>query len=477
MTTRAAPASTTRRAAVSTASQLAAKVVHLVLNVVSTLAVVRYLAPEGYGTYVLVATVTTLAGVVADFGLPKLAVREAVRVDADPGAIIGTVAALRLVLALVAALAVQVTLLAFGQSSEALLAGAVACLVTVGDAVLGVVVVAFQIHLLQQYEAIIRVLGEAVETALVLVLVWLGAALPMLFVPPVVGVAVGTVLALRVGSRRFALRLRLDRSLVRGLVTEALPLGPGMLVGVLCLKLDSLVVAALLPAADLGRYGAAYQPIEYLLLASAIVINVLFTVLARAWAVGDRVAFRRIYARGTEVLLAVTLAVPVVLVGGAPWVVELAFGPSYAASAQPLRWLSVALVLMTINAWQSVVLLATGFQRITLAYNLAALAVSVPVDVVLIRSTGIDGAALAALAGAVLVLCCSTVAVRRCSAATLPAGRVLRLVAAAAVSAAAVAWLVDRQVTAPAAMLAGLAGLAVGVWRLRLLPRLQEALG
>ncbi|MBK8734142.1 MAG: hypothetical protein IPL93_15280, partial [Actinomycetales bacterium] len=53
-----------------------------------------------------------------------------------------------------------------------------ACLVTVGDAVLGVVVVAFQIHLLQQYEAIIRVLGEAVETALVLVLVWLGAALP-----------------------------------------------------------------------------------------------------------------------------------------------------------------------------------------------------------------------------------------------------------------------------------------------------------
>ena len=112
-----------------------------------------------------------------------------------------------------------------------------------------------------------------------------------------------------------------------------------------------------------------------------------------------------------------------------------------------------------------------------MAYNLAALAVSVPVDVVLIRSTGIDGAALAALAGAVLVLCCSTVAVRRCSAATLPAGRVLRLVAAAAVSAAAVAWLVDRQVTAPAAMLAGLAGLTVGVWRLRLLPRLQEALG
>ena len=98
------------------------------------------------------------------------------------------------------------------------------------------------------------------------------------------------------------------------------------------------------------------------------------------------------------------LAVPVVLVGGAPWVVELAFGPSYAASAQPLRWLSVALVLMTINAWQSVVLLATGFQRITLAYNLAALAVSVPVDVILIRSTGIDGAAVAALVGAVLVL-------------------------------------------------------------------------
>ena len=55
------------------------------LNAVSTLAVLRYLAPDAYGTYVLILTITTLVGVVADFGLPKLAVREMLR----PGQVVG----------------------------------------------------------------------------------------------------------------------------------------------------------------------------------------------------------------------------------------------------------------------------------------------------------------------------------------------------------------------------------------------------
>lgn len=77
--TAAATAPVAGSTTVSTLSQLAAKIIHLLLNVVTTLAILRYLAPEAYGSYVLVITVVTLVGVVADFGLPKLAVREMVR--------------------------------------------------------------------------------------------------------------------------------------------------------------------------------------------------------------------------------------------------------------------------------------------------------------------------------------------------------------------------------------------------------------
>lgn len=432
---RAAGGSATRATVVSAASQLGAKLAHLVLNVISTLAIIRYLAPEGYGTYVLVLTVTTIAGVIADFGLPKLAVREAVRPTEDPAEVIGTVAGLRLCLALVAAGGIQLALLAFGQGPAAHLAGAIASLIVLGDAVLGVVLVVFQIHLAQQYEAAIRVVSELVETALVIGLIVLGASLPTLFVAPVVGVLLGTGLALWLGRRRFGLRPRFVPGRVRALIVEALPLGPGLLVGVLYLKTDSIVVAALRPGADLGRYASAYQPIEYLFLGFAVLVNVLFPLLARAHADGDVARFAGLYRHGSELLFAVAVAAPVVVLCGAPGIVDVAYGSAYAEAAGPLRWLAVALAPMILNGWQSLVLLTAGAQRITLAYNLIALAVAVPLDIVLIRAAGIDGAGMAALLGGLFVLCCSTVAVRRHARATLPPGRFVRLALAGAVAA------------------------------------------
>ncbi|QTE29269.1 oligosaccharide flippase family protein [Pengzhenrongella sicca] len=430
-----------RGATISVAAQLAAKVAHLALNVVSTLAIVRYLAPAEYGTYVLVLTVTTLAGVIADFGLPKLAVREVVRPGEDEGAVVGTIIAIRLALAVVAVLACQGVIALFGGSAQAHLAAAVASLVIVADAVLGVVVVAFQVRLAQHLEAGIRVLAEGLETALILALVARGASLPALFVPPVVGVVVGVVAAAALTRRRYALRPRVVAARVRPLLREALPLGPALLVGVLYLKLDSFVVAAMRPPQDLGLYGAAYQPIEYLFLATAVIINVLFPLLARAWAGHRPESFHTIYGRGTELLVIVTAFVPVTVIFLAPALVETAFGPAYAGAAAPLAVLSVALVVMTVNAWQSLVLLAGGYQRVVLRYNLVALAIAVVSCTAAVRVAGVVGAAASALGTGVLVLAFSTRAVRRRMQASLDAGRIGRITTAAAATAAVVAAL------------------------------------
>ena len=427
-----------RSATLSVAAQLGAKVAHLALNVVSTLAIVRYFAPGAYGTYVLVLTVTTLAGVVADFGLPKLAVREMVRPGADEGGVAGTVIAIRLALAVVAVLGCQGVLALFGQPPAAHLAAAIASLVIVGEAVVGVLVVAFQIRLVQQYEATLRVAGEAIETALVLVLVVRGAPLPWFFVPPAVGIAVALAGAIVLTRRRYALRPRVVVAQLRPLLREALPLGPALLVGVLYLKLDSFVVAALRPPRDLGIYGAAAQPVEYLFLATAVIMNVLFPLLAQAWAASEPERFLALYRRGTELLVIVTAFVAATAVFIAPALVRVAFGPAYRGAAAPLAVLSVALVAMTVNAWQSLVLLAGGHQRVVLRYNLVALGVAVVLCGVLVHGVGPVGAAVSVLATGVFVLGASTRAVRARMGATLD-GRRVGSVGLAALAAAAVA--------------------------------------
>lgn len=473
MTTRAVtPGSTTR----STVSQLGAKVVHLLLNAVSTLAILRYLAPEAYGTYVLVLTITTLAGVVADFGLPKLAVRELLVPDQDQGAVVGTVVAVRFALAVAAIGAVQLVLLAFQQSPSAHLAGLIASLGILVEAVLGIVVTVFHARFAQEYEAVVRVVSEALETGLVLALIARGVSLPWLFVPPLVGLLVGVVLATSWASRRFDLRPRFERDRVREIVREALPLGPALMIGVLYLKLDSFVVAALLPSADLGVYGAAYQPIEYLFLGSAVFINVLFPLVAGAWGAGETARFAVLYRRGTELLLVLMLAVPVTALVVAPEVVELAFGEAYAGSVAPLRLLSVALVLMVLNAWQSLVLLSGGHQRVTLRYNLAALVFSLVTCLVLVRAVGLVGAAIATVATGLLVLGASTWAVRRHMASTLDASG-LAVVVGAGLAALGATWALDAVgLPWPLSVVGGLATYAVVLVRLGILRSLREAL-
>ena len=267
-----APPSQARRVTISATSQLVGKAVHLVLNVVSTLAILRYLAPDAYGSFVLVITVVTMAGVVADFGLPKLTVRELARVEGDQDEVIGTVVLLRLGLAVVAIGGSQALLALIGVPVVVHQAAAVASLALVVDAVLGIVLVCFQVHVVQQYEAVVRVSAEALETGLVLLLIGLQVGFLWLFAPPVAGLLLGLVLAVAFARRRFS------AAVAAGPPAGPLPgargvavLGPALLIGVLYLKLDTLILAALRPSRDVGIYGSAYQPVEYLFLATAVV--------------------------------------------------------------------------------------------------------------------------------------------------------------------------------------------------------------
>lgn len=427
-------------AAVSAAAQLAAKGLHLVLNVVSTLAIVRYLAPGEYGVYVVVLTVTTLTALAADFGLPKLAVKEICATPGDPhieSRITGTIVAVRLVLA-TGAIGVSVLVLwVLQQPAQAYPAAVVASLTGVGEAVVAAVVVAFQIRLVQHYEAWVRTTTELLETAAVLLLVWMQASLVWLFVPPAVGSALAAVAVVVLARRRFGVRLGFDRARARTLLVAALPIAPALLVGVMYRKLDSLSLAAFRPPEELGVYGAAAQPIEYAFLSTALLMNVAFPLLSAAHGRGDTARFQALYRRGVESLVLLTVALPVLLlfVGG-PLAVDV-LGARYADAALPLMLLSVALVPLAISVWQSLALLLGGHQRVTLYYSLVTLGVSALLCVVLVPLAGVAGAGIAAVCTGFFVMAASARAARRLMGVRLEVAPLLRI-ACPAVAAAAV---------------------------------------
>lgn len=420
-----------RDVAVSALTQGGAKALHLVLNVVSTLVIIRYLAPARYGSYVLVLTLSTLIGLVADFGLVKLATREVSRQPASEDEVIGTVLVVRLAMSVLCVGFLQLALFGLGVTAAVHLAGLLASLLYFGNA-LFVAAVCFYVRVKQQYEAAIRVGMEAVETACIVALVTVHAPMPALFVPPSASGLVGAVVAVVLARRRFMVRFGVALSRLPYLLKEALPLGPALLISVCYLKLDALMLVILRTPRDVGLYGSAYQPIEYAFLACGVVVNVVFPLASAAYAAGDHDRFALLYRRCAEVLFAALLVVPVTLSLVAVPLVARVYGPAYTAAARPLQILAVTLVLMALNGWQAFILLGGGHQGVTLAYNLGALAVAGVSCFVLVETDGMDGAALATLCTATFVLVCSSWAVRRYFDARLHMGTMARIAAAAA---------------------------------------------
>ncbi len=454
--------------AVSTISQLGAQGLHLVLNIVSSLALIHYLGPDKYGNYVFVITTAAIIGLVSDLGLNKLGVRDIARDPADEDDVLGSVLLVRLALAVLAVGITLLALAAMGANAELLAAGAVISMLFFTEAALAVVIV-FHVRIQQQYEAVVRVVIETVETALVLWLIHQQATLIQLLVAPVIAAVIGVVGALLLVRRRIGHFPALRATHARRLFIEALPIGLTLLVAAAYLKLPAVLLGSMTTSAEVGLYGAAYQPIEYLLLASAVVINVLLPLLARNFT-HRRDHFVRIYQRGTEALLVLTIPIAAVLIVGGSTLVTAVYGADFAASADPLRILGIALIFMVQSFWQSMVLLAGGQQRITLLYNLVALAITVALCFALIPSLGQNGAALAILVTAVIVVVSANVATAASLGARPELGRVVWIVivgigvigGAQALTVAGLASFAALGVT----IVAG----TVVLWRLHLLP-------
>ncbi len=197
-------------------------------------------------------------------------------------------------------------------------------------------------------------------------------------------------------------------------------------------KLDSFMLAILRSRREVGLYGAAYAPIEYLGLAALALVTVLLPLLGR-YAATDKSRFLGVYRLGTEALLAFILPIAVIVAFLAPAAVTFVYSDRYAGAATPMRLLAVGLVMMTFCAWYATVLLAVGKEQLILRYNTIMLCVGLCAHVLLISLLGATGAALGTILVGAVTACWAWTLVRRFTHVSIHRTRVLRVVAASGV--------------------------------------------
>jgi O-antigen/teichoic acid export membrane protein len=380
---------------VSAVALLAARAFQFALTLVVTVALVRYLGPAAYGDYVFVLSLTGALVVLSDFGLMKVAVREIAQGAAREPEVVGTAMLSRLIFGSVLAAVAQVALVVMGARDDVRVAVVVASTWFLTEALL-MVVVFFHVRIAMQFEALTSVVAYLVQTAGVFWLIAHGGTVPQIVALPAVGGLVAAILGATIARVRYGATLRLDLCLAPRLVLAGIPIGITVALAFVNFKLDAVLLGVMATPEQVGLYGAASKPVEYLTIAAAIVMNPVFPALAR-WHQEDHRQFIRAYEHVLRVLAAIAMPIPIALVFLAAPLIALLFPPEFAGSAAALQLLGAAFSLMLVTAWHSFVLLAAGRQRLTLMYDAAALVVNVALNLLLIPRFGYMGTAWAAV--------------------------------------------------------------------------------
>jgi O-antigen/teichoic acid export membrane protein len=185
-----------------------------------------------------------------------------------------------------------------------------------------------------------------------------------------------------------------DTSSIR--LRRSLPYAANSMINISLHRLDVVIVALLVPAAQMAAYAPASRIQDALYVLPAAVAAVALPHLARQRAGPDPdhsmlETVRRLWLIG----LLVTIPALVVLVALMPDAIRLALGPEYVASASPARIIVWSIPAAVIGGPLLAFLVATGRGTQTTLAFATALAVSLSLHILLDPRFGAEGAAVA----------------------------------------------------------------------------------
>lgn len=432
-----------RRIASNTLAQGIGRLGNLALNLVAMLALVRYLAVDLYGSYIFIINFTTLFGLIGDFGISQVAVREISREPEKANALLTMSAMLRFGLSCLAIVICLVVINTMEATSTERVGVLLASGVFVFQALSSFNSI-FLAKLAMHYDAMTNFAVRLVDTGLVLLFIAQGRGLLPFLVTPLVSGIVGVVLVVAIVVKRFQVRLVWDATCISMLLREAWPVGLASLPVILFFRVDSLLLNRLAGNAATGIYAAAQRPVEYLLvIVSPLLINSVYPLLSAYWP-EEKARFIQLYRRAFNVQISFIVFIAAVAVVFSSQIVELLYTYKFADSALPLRVLFIAAIFMFMGAYVARMLIAVNGQRMALLNESVGAVVNIGFNLWLIPRLGATGSSLAMLITVTVVVMMHLWAMRRV-AHVWPQVNALARIGLAGVASGGLMWLTGQR--------------------------------
>jgi O-antigen/teichoic acid export membrane protein len=373
------------------------------MSVVSAAVLLRYLGVADYGRYATIFSLMTIVSGVTEAGSANVGVRElAVRDKAEHGAVMANLQGLRVTLTFAGCVLALLFALAAGYTDQMVLGTALAAAGLVVT-VLGLTLwIPLQAELKLGLVTLLEFIRQLVTVGVLLALVAGGAGLALLLgaqIPVAIVIVVSTVIAVR--SVRL-LRPAFHWSEWRRLFADSVPYAAATAIGILYSYVTVVMMSLVATETEVGLFGASFRIFIVIAGIPSLLVASAFPVLARAGR-DDKDRLRYGIQRLFDMFLVLAVGAGLLTAAGAPVAIDVVAGPGYEDAVGVLRIQAIALVATFMLALGAFALLALRLHAALVIANVAGLILSSALTLALAPELGAEGAAVANLAGEILL--------------------------------------------------------------------------
>lgn len=360
--------------------------------------VARYLGPEQFGVFSYCTAFVGLFAAIATLGLNGIVVRDLVRDPVGRDVTLGTALMLQMFGGIFATLLAQIAVFFSKGSDEPF--RALVLILSVSMALRFADVIKYWFESKTQSKSVV-----IIENAVFLIMsagkaVLILAAAPLDAFAYIMMVESALVSGLMLYAYRADgndLRMLQVRALrAKELLSDSWPLILSGLAVTMYMRVDQIMLGALLGNEEVGRYSAAARISEVWYLIPTIVVNSIFPSVVELKKKNEKKYYETIQSL-YDFLIILSLVVAIVMSFSAGWVVQLLYGDAYREAGKILSVQIWAGVFVTMGVARGPWVLSEGLQRFTHVYILIALAVNLVSNYVMIPMYGAIGAAFSSV--------------------------------------------------------------------------------
>lgn len=372
---------------------LLGKVVNMLGILLVGILIARYLGPEQFGLMNYVISYVTLFSVLAGFGLENIEIRELSREPERKNSILGTAFLIRLFFAMVAVIAIGITLCIFRPDTETTILIAIYSL-TVFTGCFNVIRNYFTSIVKNEYVVKSEIARTLIGAAIKIALLWFGFPLIYFIIALVLDpvlVASGYVIAYnrkvgKIGEWRY------ERKMVSYLVKESFPLllsGAAMIV---YQRIDQVMIGNMIDDQSVGYFAAAARFTDVILVLPLILVQTVTPILVRIKK-EDPARYEEKKLQFISIVVWGAVIISLLISVTAYWLIACTYGVKYMAAIPVLQIIAWKTVGMALSASSGQIIIMEGLQKWDFVRNILACAICVGLNLLLIPVYGVVGSA------------------------------------------------------------------------------------